>query len=159
MAFRAMARHSSMVPFPARKSIAEASSRHTKVRSSGPLPLRVSTASATSREFPTAYPRGISISVIRAQHRLPALVPMATIFSANRMESSRVFINAPLPVFTSSTIPQLPAAIFLLIMEAAMRGTLSMVAVTSRSAYSFLSAGTILPDCPITAILQRFTIS
>ena len=33
----------------------------------------------------------------------------------------------------------------------AMSGVLPMVAVTSRRAYSFLSAGTKLPDCPMTA--------
>ena len=45
-----------------------------------------------------------------------------------------VIINAPLPVFTSSTMQSLPAASFLLIMEEAISGMLSTVAVTSRRA-------------------------
>lgn len=51
------------------------------------------------------------------------------------------------------------AASFLLIMETAISGILSTVAVTSRSAYSFLSAGARLPDCPITLTPVLFTTS
>ena len=43
-------------------------------------------------------------------------------------------MNAPSPVFTSSTSASIPSAIFLLMMEAAIRGRLSTVLVTSRSA-------------------------
>ena len=43
-------------------------------------------------------------------------------------------MKAPLPVLTSSTIAALPAASFLLMIEAAMSGMESTVAVTSRSA-------------------------
>ena len=136
-----------------------ASSRHTAVKSAGPLPFKVSMASITSKELPIACPSGISILVMTAQHFRPAMVPIETIFSANFLESSTVFINAPLPVFTSSTIASLPAASFLLMMEEAISGMQSTVAVTSRSAYNFLSAGTRLPDCPITAIPYLFTIS
>ena len=50
-------------------------------------------------------------------------------------------INAPLPVFTSNTSADVPSAIFLLIIDDAIRGMASTVAVTSRSAYNFLSAG------------------
>ncbi len=44
-------------------------------------------------------------------------------------------------------------------MLAAIREILSTVAVTSRSAYSFLSAGARFPVCPATAIPISFTIS
>ena len=50
-------------------------------------------------------------------------------------------MNAPLPVFTSRTRPSAPSAIFLLMMLEAISGIASTVPVTSRSAYSFLSAG------------------
>ena len=43
-------------------------------------------------------------------------------------------MNAPRPHFTSSTSASLPSASFLLITEAEMSGTLSIVAVTSRRA-------------------------
>ena len=42
----------------------------------------------------------------------------------------------------------MPSAIFLLMMDEAMSGMLSTVPVTSRSAYSFLSAGAISGVCP-----------
>ena len=60
-------------------------------------------------------------------------------------------MNAPLPVFTSSTSASIPSAIFLLMIEALMSGMLSTVPVTSRSAYSFLSAGAISAVWPIIA--------
>ena len=43
-------------------------------------------------------------------------------------------MKAPVPVFTSSRMQSLPAASFLLMMLEAIRGTLLMVAVTSRRA-------------------------
>ena len=43
-------------------------------------------------------------------------------------------MNAPSPTLTSSTIASAPAAIFFDMMLAAISGTLSTVAVTSRSA-------------------------
>ena len=58
------------------------------------------------------------------------------------------FINAPFPHVTSSTNLFAPAAIFLLIILDAISGTLSTVPVTSRNAYSFLSAGAKFPVCP-----------
>ena len=51
-----------------------------------------------------------------------------------RRESSTVFMNAPRPVFTSSTSASIPSAIFLLMIDAVMSGMLSTVPVTSRSA-------------------------
>ncbi len=50
-------------------------------------------------------------------------------------------MNAPDPNFTSRTSPDAPSAIFLLMIELAISGIDSTVEVTSRSAYSFLSAG------------------
>ena len=45
----------------------------------------------------------------------------------------------------------MPSAIFLLMIEAEISGMLSTVPVTSRSAYSCLSAGAISDVCPISA--------
>ena len=59
---------------------------------------------------------------------------METSDSASRRESASVFMKAPLPVFTSSTRASMPSAIFLLMIDALMRGMLSTVAETSRSA-------------------------
>ena len=50
------------------------------------------------------------------------------------MACSGVFMKAPLPHFTSRSMASAPAAIFLLMMELAMSGIESIVAVTSRSA-------------------------
>ena len=91
-------------------------------------------ASATSSALPTADPKGTSMSVMTAEVFLPAPSPMATMARASASASSSVFMKAPLPVLTSSTIAALPAASFLLMMEAAMSGMESTVAVTSRSA-------------------------
>ena len=66
-------------------------------------PLSVSIDSITSSELPTIRPSGASIAVISASVRRPDATPMATSDSASRRESARVFMNAPLPVFTSST--------------------------------------------------------
>ena len=157
IASSAICLHSSILPFSARYNIFAANCRHTSVKSSGPFPFKVSTASITSRLFPILCPKGISILVMRATIFLPAFSPMETISFARAMESSTVFINAPLPVFTSKRIPSFPAASFLLIMDTAIRGMLSTVAVTSRSAYNFLSAGARFPDCPITERPVLFT--
>ena len=51
-----------------------------------------------------------------------------------RARPPRVFMNAPRPIFTSSTSASMPSAIFLLMIDEVMSGTLSTVAVTSRSA-------------------------
>ena len=61
-------------------------------------------------------------------------------------------MKAPSPTFTSSTIASAPAASFFDMIDEAISGTISMVAVTSRRAYSFLSAGTSLSLCPTIAI-------
>ena len=69
-----------------------------------------------------------------AMVRRPLCSPIDTIACASPIESSSDFMNAPLPVLTSSTIASEPAASFLLMIDEAMSGRLSTVAVTSRSA-------------------------
>ena len=59
---------------------------------------------------------------------------METIACASARESEKSFINAPLPVLTSSKIASAPEASFLLMMLEAIKGRLSTVPVTSRSA-------------------------
>ena len=99
------------------------------------------------------------MSLITATVRRPTCVPMSTIVFASPRAASSVFMKAPEPVFTSRTMASLPPAIFLLITLAAMSGTLSTVAVTSRRAYSFLSAGTRSAVCPAIAHPMWLTCS
>ena len=61
-------------------------------------------------------------------------------------------MNAPRPNLTSSTIASAPAAIFFDITLDAIKGIDGTVAVTSRSAYMALSAGTMRGDCAATAM-------
>ena len=65
---------------------------------------------------------------------LSARSPSPIIASASVRASSIVFMNAPSPTLTSSTIASAPPASFLDMMLAAISETLSTVAVTSRSA-------------------------
>ena len=65
---------------------------------------------------------------------LPARVPISTMAFASSIEPSSVCMMAPEPVFTSSTMASEPEASFLDIMEEAISGRLSTVAVTSRRA-------------------------
>ena len=109
-------------------------------------------ASITSNAFPTENPNGSSISEMTAAVFLPAPCPMRTISFASFRAASSVFINAPLPTFTSSTIVSAPAAIFLLMILLAINGRLSTVSVTSLNAYSFLSAGAKFPVWPVIAM-------
>jgi hypothetical protein len=74
------------------------------------------------------------MSVRRQTTSRPSLLPRSTICSARILASSIVFMNAPSPTFTSRTIASAPAAIFFAMIDDAMRGTMSTVAVTSRSA-------------------------
>ena len=90
--------------------------------------------STTSSALPAVRPRGWSMSVMRAATFLPMPRPMVTMAWARAFESSKDFMKAPSPVFTSRTSASMPSAIFLLMMEAEMRGRLSTVAVTSRRA-------------------------
>ena len=127
-----------------------ASAVATSLTSAGPRFCKTSIASFTSRLLPTACPSGSSILVMTATVSFPAPFPIATIRLASSRLSFRSLINAPLPVVTSSTILSLPTASFLLIIEAAIKGILSTVAVTSRSAYKSLSAGARFPVWPMT---------
>jgi hypothetical protein len=82
------------------------------------------------------------MSVTAARVRRPHPAARSTQARARASASSGVFMNAPLPAFTSRRIRSVPTASFLLITLAAIRGTLGTVAVASRSAYSAPSAGT-----------------
>jgi len=104
-------------------------------------------------------PRGCSISVMIATVFLPAPLPISTISLARAKASSNERIKAPFPAFTSRTMASAPAAIFLLIILEAISGIESTVAVTSRRAYKALSAGTRLPDCPVTATPTELTMA
>jgi hypothetical protein len=90
--------------------------------------------SITSSALPTARPSGTSMSVMTAWVSTPDALPIDTSDSASRREAPTVFMNAPLPVFTSRTSASIPSAIFLLMIDALMRAMLSTVPVTSRSA-------------------------
>ena len=79
-------------------------------------------------------PRGKSMLVIRAAMFRPQAEPMDTMVSARARPSASVFIKAPEPHFTSSTMDLAPAASFFERMDEAMRGMESTVAVTSRRA-------------------------
>ena len=70
----------------------------------------------------------------------PTAFPNSTIVLANTRASAIFFIKAPVPTVTSSKIASLPAAIFLDMIELAIKGIISTVAVTSRKAYNNLSA-------------------
>ena len=74
------------------------------------------------------------MSVMSATVRRPTCLPISTISRASTSASACVFMNAPLPVLTSSRMRSLPAAIFLLMIDEAISGMLSTVPVTSRSA-------------------------
>ena len=76
----------------------------------------------------------MSIVVTNAETLRPERLPMSTMVRASVFASSSPFMNAPLPVLTSSTMFFAPAASFLLITDAAIKGMLSTVAVTSRNA-------------------------
>ena len=83
------------------------------------------------------------MSVRRAATFLPMPLPMPIMVVASALASSRERRKAPSPHLTSRTSASIPSAIFLLMIDAAMRGRLSTVAVTSRRAYSLRSAGAI----------------
>ena len=140
MTASAIARQWAASPLPASTSMLAANCRHTSVRSAGPWPLSTSILSMTSRLLPMLCPSGVSISVIMAATRRPWWVPMATISCASSMLWSTVFINAPVPVVTSSRMASEPEASFLDMMLDAISGMQLTVAVTSRRAYIFLSA-------------------
>ena len=74
------------------------------------------------------------MSVMSATVRTPSARPSPTIVSARRRARSRSGRKAPEPTFTSRTRGSVPSAIFLDMIELAISGTASTVAVTSRSA-------------------------
>ena len=73
------------------------------------------------------------MSVSTHTTRRSARRPSSSIASARARASSSVFMNAPSPTLTSSTIASAPAAIFFDMMLDAINETFSTVAVTSRS--------------------------
>ena len=74
------------------------------------------------------------MSVRRQTTSRPAWLPSASIVSARRRASSSVFMKAPRPTLTSSTIACAPAASFFDMIDAAISESWSTVAVTSRRA-------------------------
>lgn len=102
------------------------------------------------------------MSVRRATVLTPWSVPRPTIVDASSRASSMVFMKAPVPTFTSRTSEPVPSAIFFDMIEDAISGMASTVPVTSRRAYSFLSAGARpSPAAQITApvVSRTFSIS
>ena len=91
--------------------------------------------SATSSALPTVRPERL---VHVGDERRHLLAHAAADRDHRLGQRPRVLValcmNAPSPVLTSSTSASMPSAIFLLMIEAAMSGRLSTVAVTSRSA-------------------------
>jgi len=100
----------------------------------GPPPCKISTHSAISSALPTARPSGSSIGLRR--YDIFTFIDSPTLFIAlaSFCASSFVFMNAPLPNFTSSTSRSRFSASFLLMMLATMSGCDGTVPVTSRSA-------------------------
>ena len=119
---------------PTSSNISRAKITVNSTTSSGPPPDKTSSDSRTSSALPAVRPSGISIAVTSAKVLTPASLPRPTIVCANSRALSGSLINAPAPVFTSSTNALVPSAIFLLIIDDAMSGIASTVAVTSRSA-------------------------
>jgi hypothetical protein len=78
---------------------------------------------------------------------------MPTIICARRRASTWRFMNAPAPTFTSSTRASSPTASFFDMMDDAISGMDSTVAVASRSEYSLPSAGATSGVCPMKASL------
>jgi hypothetical protein len=74
------------------------------------------------------------MSVSRQTTSRPACSPSSSIVCASALASSSVFMKAPSPTLTSSTIASAPPAIFFDMIEDAISGRTSTVAVTSRSA-------------------------
>ena len=74
------------------------------------------------------------MSVMTAAHLRPARRPIRVRPRARVRASSSVFIKAPSPHFTSSTITSAPEASFLDMMEETISGMEGTVPVTSRRA-------------------------
>ena len=91
------------------------------------------------------------MSVISASVRTPREFPVRTSAWAKSRARAVSRMKAPDPVFTSITIASKPAAPFFEIIEATIKGMVSTVAVASRSAYNFLSAGATCDVWPVIA--------
>ena len=119
---------------PTASSISFASKSVNSTTSLGPPPDRTSRVSLISSAFPAVNPNGTSIAVTNARVVTPARFPKSTIVRASNAASFGSLINAPEPVFTSSTNALVPSAIFLLIIDEAISGIACTVPVTSRRA-------------------------
>ena len=85
----------------------------------------------------------------------PQRLPVSRNAVASVWASGSVFMKAPEPHFTSMTTVSAPPASFLLRIDETMSGTLAMVPVASRNAYSTLSAGAKSGLCPVKARPMR----
>ncbi len=74
------------------------------------------------------------MAVMSAEVRTPLAWPSWTIVSASARAWPKSDMKAPVPTLTSSTRAWVPSAIFLDMIELAMRGMDSTVPVTSRRA-------------------------
>ena len=119
---------------PTAANISFASMRVSSTTSLGPPPANTSRVSLISSEFPTVNPRGTSMAVTSAVVFTPARLPKSTMVLASKVAFLGSLMNAPEPVFTSSTNALVPSAIFLLIIDEAINGIASTVPVTSRKA-------------------------
>ena len=119
---------------PTSSNISRAKITVSSTTSAGPPPDKTSSDSRTSRALPAVSPNGISIAVTSARVLTPASFPSPTIVCANSRALSGSLMNAPPPVLTSSTNALVPSAIFLLMIDEAISGMASTVAVTSRRA-------------------------
>ena len=116
----------------------------------GPLPFSVSRHSMTSSALPIARPSGASMPVRTASSQARAAADRHHRLGERRASACGLHERAAsdLDVQHERVVP---SAIFLLMIEEAMSGRLSTVPVTSRSAYSFLSAGAMSCDWPTKA--------
>ena len=107
----------------------------SSVKSRGPSPRTVSQRLADlERVADGAAERLVHVGEQARRPRGRRARPSSSICSASTRASSSVFMNAPSPTLTSSTIASAPAASFFDMIDAAISGTMSTVAVTSRSA-------------------------
>ena len=91
-------------------------------------------APRTSSALPTSRPNTWFMSVISARVRRPAPPATSTMLRASSWPNSGVAAKAPLPHLMSIARPCSPAASFFDRMLAVISGTLSTVAVMSRTA-------------------------
>ena len=131
---RAVRAASSSTGLPAAAHISRARATVRSTTSAGPPPASTSRDSATSRALPAVRPSGVDMSVSRARVVTPASVPRATMVEASSRAWPSSFMKAPEPTLTSRTRAPVPSAIFLDMIEEAMRGTQETVAVVSRRA-------------------------